>query len=201
MLFNRNTEGFAARPRPPGDASDQAIRKTNAPAPQTVIDASVAIVGDLRSEGDVQLDGHLCGNVECRQLIVGPDAAITGAIVAEEVVARGRITGTIRARSVILQDTARVESDIVYRLLAVDEGATFEGSARRSPDPLNDAAAASALADLRRMLAIPHTEKTPCAADANGQANAGINPQPSPAIQRADGRTEEERRPDNGAGG
>lgn len=206
MLFNRKPEKQTA----PGqlharafDAVSAGIGPPAAARTQTVIDASVAITGDLRSEGDVQLDGHICGNVECAQLIVGRDAAIMGAVAAEQVVVRGKIMGTIRARTVILQETARIESDIVYSLLALDEGARFEGSARRSRDPLHDDAAVSALADLRRMIASPQPGKAPCAVDANGQTNAG-NAHPlraSADIQAPNGPAGGERRPGDRANG
>jgi cytoskeletal protein CcmA (bactofilin family) len=206
MLFNRKPEKQAASGQLHAgafDAVSAAIGQPAAAPTQTVIDASVAIMGDLRSEGDVQLDGHICGNVECAQLIVGKDAAITGAVAAEQIVVRGKITGTIRARTVILQETARVEGDIVYSLLALDEGARFEGSARRSPDPLHDDAAVSALADLQRMVANPQAGRAPCAADANGQANAGtVHPPRAPAaIQAANGAAGKERRPGDSANG
>jgi cytoskeletal protein CcmA (bactofilin family) len=102
---------------------------------------AVTIIGKLRTEGDVQIDGHLSGNFNCAQLIVGRDADVTGAIIANEVVVRGKITGTIRATRIVLEYTARVESEIVYKLLSIDEGARFEGVARCRPNPLQDQAA------------------------------------------------------------
>ena len=77
-----------------------------------VIDASLVITGNLQSERDIQLDGELRGDIRCSQLIVSRDAAIDGNIVADEVVVRGRVKGIIRAGQVMLQDTARVESEI-----------------------------------------------------------------------------------------
>jgi cytoskeletal protein CcmA (bactofilin family) len=202
MLFNRKPETRTAEPqaRPPPLNEAAAIRRDGVAQPRTLIDASVAIVGDLRGEGDVQLDGHICGNVDCRQLIVGEDAAVTGAVTAEQVVVRGKITGTIRCRSVILQETARIDCDIVYGLLMLDEGARFEGSARRSSDPLNDEAALSALADLRRMLTHQQAAKPPCATDGNGlDAGAGLKPPPPDPDQGENGRAKEALRPGDGA--
>lgn len=95
-------------------------------------------IGKLWTEGNIQINGHICGNLNCAQLIVGRDADITGAITAKEVVVRGRITGTIRATRIVLENTARVESEIVYSLLSIDEGARFEGVACRRPVPLQD---------------------------------------------------------------
>jgi cytoskeletal protein CcmA (bactofilin family) len=114
---------------------------------------SVKITGDLWSEGDVQIDGHLCGNINCAQLIVSKDAAVTGVIIAEEAVIRGKITGIIRATRVLLQDTARVKSEIIYQSLSIDEGATFEGVARPRLNPLEEEIAVSPMAELRQITA------------------------------------------------
>ena len=111
----------------------------------------MTIIGELWTEGDVRIDGQLCGNFNCAQLIVGRDADITGAIIAKEVVVRGKITGAIRANRILLEYTARVESEIVYKLLSIDEGARFEGVARCRPNPLQDDAAVSAMTELQQI--------------------------------------------------
>jgi cytoskeletal protein CcmA (bactofilin family) len=111
--------------------------------PQSLLEPSVKITGDLWSEGDVQIDGHLCGNINCAQLIVSKDAAVTGIIIGEEAVIRGKITGIIRATRVLLQGSARVKSEIIYQSLSIDEGATFEGVARPRLNPLEEEIAVS----------------------------------------------------------
>jgi cytoskeletal protein CcmA (bactofilin family) len=194
MLFNRRTESDTGRRPAYLSVPDEppALRNIGGARPQSAIDATLAIVGDLRTEGDLRVDGHICGNVQCAQLIVGPSAAITGVVTAEEAIIRGRITGTIRANVVIIQGTAHVESDIVYGVLAIDEGARFEGAVRRSASPMEDNAPASALADLKRMIPVAGDGTAPCAADANGRgANAERQPQIETAIPGADGRSRE----------
>jgi cytoskeletal protein CcmA (bactofilin family) len=119
---------------------------------QSFIDASLTIMGDLHTDGDVRLDGRICGNVTCAQLIVGRDAAITGSVTAQQAIIRGTVTGTIRAPAVVLQNTARVESEITYTMLAIDDGATFEGAARHTHNPLEEAGTASSLADLQSIV-------------------------------------------------
>ena len=165
MLFSRKSES-GTRPvpnpsralerSPPENAVERPPRKAaggNGSRSQSFIDASLTIMGDLSSEGDVQLDGRICGNVRCAQLIVGRDAAITGSVAARQAIVRGSITGTIRAYLVILQETARVESEITYTVLAIDDGAMFEGAAHRSEEPLKEEAA-SPLAQLQQMLTV-----------------------------------------------
>ena len=64
-----------------------------------------------------------------------------------------KITGIIRAVRVSLQDTARVENEVIYRTLSVDEGASFEGRARPRPNPLAEETGLSPTADLRQKVA------------------------------------------------
>jgi cytoskeletal protein CcmA (bactofilin family) len=111
-------------------------RSSSAPT-RSVIDAWLMITGNLHSEGEVQIDGKVDGDIRCAHLTVGKDASISGNITAEEVVVRGRVTGTIRANRVILQESAQVDSEIFHQKLAIEEGAGFEGRSRRCADPLN----------------------------------------------------------------
>jgi cytoskeletal protein CcmA (bactofilin family) len=150
--------------------------------PRSLIEASVTLTGDLWSEGDLEIDGHLCGNINCRQLIVGKNAAITGVIVAQEAVIRGKITGIIRAVRVLLQEGARVESEIIYRTLSVDEGASFEGLARLRPNPLAEETGLSPTAELRQRVA---QVEAPCA---NGAAGNGQPTQTGATAANADGQ-------------
>lgn len=108
---------------------------------RSLIDQSANLIGDLWSDGDIQVDGHLCGNINCEQLIIGKEGAVTGVIIAQEAVIRGKMTGLIRATRVLLQGNARVESEIIYQSLSVDEGASFEGVARPHANPLAEESA------------------------------------------------------------
>jgi cytoskeletal protein CcmA (bactofilin family) len=190
MLFNRKSVGrghptpvpesdpsAAPGQLPPAAAESPHAGPARAPT-QSFIDASLAIVGDLCSEGDVQIDGRICGNVTCAQLIVGAGAAITGTVRAEQAIVRGSITGTINASVVILQETARVKSDIAYTLLAIDDGATFEGAVRRSARPREEAATASPLTELERTIT---GESAGTTASPWNSADAGDEPAPDVA--------------------
>jgi cytoskeletal protein CcmA (bactofilin family) len=112
-------------------------RKINQAPTRSVIDAWLNITGNLQSEGEVQVDGRICGDIRCAHLTVGKDAVVDGNITAEEVVVRGKVSGIIRANRVILQDTAQVESEIFHKKFAIEEGACFDGTSRRCDDPMN----------------------------------------------------------------
>jgi cytoskeletal protein CcmA (bactofilin family) len=111
-------------------------QRKQASPPRSVIDPWLTITGDLQSEGDVQVDGQIHGDIRCTQLTVSKDAKIEGNIAADEVVVRGMVKGIIRANRVLLQDTAYVESEIFHKSLAIEQGATFDGQSRNSEEPL-----------------------------------------------------------------
>ena len=134
---------FSATKRPSAAApaavepASSTPRKANGAPTRSVIDALLMITGNLQSEGEVQVDGQIHGDIRCAHLTVGRDALVDGNITAEEVVVRGKVTGTIRANRVILQDSAHVESEIFHKKLSIEEGACFEGTSCRREDPLN----------------------------------------------------------------
>jgi cytoskeletal protein CcmA (bactofilin family) len=145
MLFNKKPDDITPERRV--SASQRAAEQ--APAPrvgaqtQSVIDAWLTITGNLESQGDVRVEGQIAGDIRCANLVVGRDASVSGDIVAEEAVVRGRVKGTIRANRVILQDTACVESAIYHKVLSVDEGASFDGQSchRQQPHQEDEATA------------------------------------------------------------
>jgi cytoskeletal protein CcmA (bactofilin family) len=103
----------------------------------SVIGADLSITGNLESKGEVQIDGDLQGDVAAARIVIGERARITGSLVAEEIVIRGSVQGSIRGNSVTFQATSHVEGDVFHKSLAIEQGAFFEGKSRRSDDPLN----------------------------------------------------------------
>ena len=119
----------AYAPKPP------AFRGTDRMAP-SIIGEDLTVTGNVLSRGEVQVDGQIQGDVHCSSLIVGEKAQITGGIVAEDVVVRGRVMGSVRGNRVTLQASSHVEGDVFHKSLAIEQGAFFEGKSRRSEDPI-----------------------------------------------------------------
>jgi cytoskeletal protein CcmA (bactofilin family) len=157
---------------------------------QSFIDSSLTIVGDLHSAGDVRIDGRICGNVRCAQLILGRDATVTGSVAAQQVIVRGRIVGTVRAPAVIIQDSAHVESEIIYCSLAIDDGAFFEGAARRRDNPLAEPEQPAAAAPAQSAsIAKPGAQAGDAAQSAHTDATAQPPPLPNGKAPHANRQT------------
>jgi cytoskeletal protein CcmA (bactofilin family) len=112
-------------------------RGTRGTAP-SIISADLIVTGTLVSNGDIQIDGVVEGDVRSVGLVIGEKAEIHGEILAEDITVRGRVIGRIRARKVQLAATSHVEGDILHEAFAVEAGAFFEGNCRHSDNPLGD---------------------------------------------------------------
>ena len=109
----------------------------------SLISSDLTIVGNLRTTGDIQVEGTIQGDIRAHLLTVGESANIEGEIVADDIVVTGRVVGKVRGLKVRLTSTARVEGDIIHKTIAIESGAHFEGSVQRAEDPLASGASAA----------------------------------------------------------
>ena len=107
-----------------------------------MLSADLTITGNIKTTGDVQVEGVVEGDIRAHLLTVGESATIRGEIVADDVVVNGRVVGRVRGLKVRLTSTARVEGDIIHKTIAIESGAHFEGSVQRQEDPLSTGVAA-----------------------------------------------------------
>ncbi|MEE9359415.1 MAG: polymer-forming cytoskeletal protein, partial [Hyphomicrobium sp.] len=82
----------------------------------------------------IQVDGHVHGDVHDKQVVISKDGSVTGKVCAEKIDVRGGVTGSIRALTVALHETAKVDGDIVHQTLSISEGAEFDGRVQRTKD-------------------------------------------------------------------
>ncbi|MGR3501478.1 bactofilin family protein [Pseudaestuariivita sp.] len=124
--------------------------KDSAPAPKTefkasapkakpaasVLSSDLHITGNIKTTGDIQVEGTVEGDIRAHLLTIGESATIKGEVMADDVVVNGRVVGKVRGLKVRLTATARVEGDIIHKTIAIESGAHFEGSVQRQDDPL-----------------------------------------------------------------
>ena len=97
----------------------------------SVISSDLQVVGDLKSSGDVQIDGRVKGDVRSRTVVVSQGADIEGSIFARSVQISGRVEGQIEAPEVSILRSAEVLGDILHETLEIESGARFQGACRR----------------------------------------------------------------------
>jgi cytoskeletal protein CcmA (bactofilin family) len=118
---------------PAGDFRPSAPK---AKAPASMLSTDLHIKGNLKTSGDIQVEGQVDGDIRAHLLTIGETATIRGECMADDVVVHGHVIGRVRGLKVRLTSTARVEGDIVHKTIAIESGAHFEGSVQRQDDPL-----------------------------------------------------------------
>ncbi len=107
------------------------------PAVPSILSTDMRIVGDLVSEGEIQIDGTVEGDIRSKKLLIGEPASITGEVIADMIEVFGSVTGQIKARSVILAKTAHVIGDIHHEDLSIEKGAFLEGHCKRMTEKMD----------------------------------------------------------------
>ena len=129
-----------AAPASPAPTSPPGEFKASAPKPKppaSLLSADLHITGNLKTTGDIQVEGSVDGDIRAHLLTVGESATIKGEVSADDVIVNGRVIGRVRGLKVRLTASARVEGDIIHKTIAIESGAHFEGSVQRQDDPLN----------------------------------------------------------------
>ena len=113
--------------------------KTVPPNKTAVLAADIVFQGNIQSEGDIELDGVIDGNVACRMLHIGRTGAVNGNIVAHEVTVHGEVSGSIIGHTVRLCASGKMMGSLSYENLTVERGAYLDADCsmlRAKPDAL-----------------------------------------------------------------
>jgi cytoskeletal protein CcmA (bactofilin family) len=106
----------------------------------SVIGADVTIRGDLEASADLHVDGTVVGDLACASLVQGETSRVEGAISADTARLAGAVKGTINVRQLVILKSARIEGDVHYETLTIEQGAQVDG--RFAPDVARPKAAA-----------------------------------------------------------
>ena len=88
------------------------------------------LVGEVRSNGDFRIDGHLKGTISVKgKLVVGPSGCIEGEVECQNADISGEIKGKITiSELLVLKSTARLHGDIITGKIAIEPEAQFTGT-------------------------------------------------------------------------
>ncbi|MCU0912455.1 MAG: polymer-forming cytoskeletal protein, partial [Rhodobacteraceae bacterium] len=101
------------RPAMPDTSAPRAgdYMPATAPKPKaapSILSSDLTVVGNLKTSGDIQVEGTVEGDIRAHLLTVGEGATIKGEIVADDIVVNGRVIGRVRGLKVRLTSSARV---------------------------------------------------------------------------------------------
>jgi len=108
----------------------------------SVLGRDVAIKGNVEASADLHVDGVVEGDLLCTALVQGESSRIEGAINADSARLSGTIKGTITVRELVILKSARIDGDVHYETLTIEQGATVNG--RFAPDAAKAAKPAAA---------------------------------------------------------
>lgn len=100
----------------------------------TLISRGTKVVGDLHFTGDLQIEGHVCGNIMAEsgndaKLVVADKGMVEGEIRVPMVIINGNVTGNVySSKHVELAAKAVVEGNVHYQLIEMVKGAQVNGS-------------------------------------------------------------------------
>lgn len=104
---------------------------------ESIVGPSVKIEGDLKSNGNLRIDGSVIGKVKTAQnLMVGESAHIAADVEAENATIFGVVQGNVKVSgSLSLGSTGKILGDISCGKLKVEEGAYFAGKCQMKDKP------------------------------------------------------------------
>ncbi|MFM9890062.1 MAG: polymer-forming cytoskeletal protein [Rickettsiales bacterium] len=104
-------------------------RKSASPS---VIAADMNVLGNIVSDGVLDIDGQIEGNVRAHTVSIRPNGKIRGDVMAEVVMVHGTVEGLIRAQSVVVYASARIMGTIMHETLNIEDGAFIDGKCKRT---------------------------------------------------------------------
>jgi cytoskeletal protein CcmA (bactofilin family) len=93
----------------------------------SVLGADTTITGDISASADLHIDGKVEGDIACAALIQGEGSEIVGGISAESARLAGMVRGSIATRDLVILKTARIQGDVRYDALTIEQGAQVDG--------------------------------------------------------------------------
>jgi cytoskeletal protein CcmA (bactofilin family) len=125
----------------PTDKSQQWARVQGSTPSASTIGEELMIAGNVTSKGEIHVDGQVQGGIHCHSLVLGENSQFEGSVVAEDVVIRGRLIGSVRALRVALHSKCHVEGDLYHHSLTIEQGAYFKGKSRRFEESVSSSQA------------------------------------------------------------
>jgi cytoskeletal protein CcmA (bactofilin family) len=95
----------------------------------TIIAAGTTLKGDISSNGDIRIDGHLQGNIQCQaKVVIGSNGSVEGDISGQQADIMGKVSGTIKVKELLqLKGGSNVNGNLYAGKLQIEPSANFNG--------------------------------------------------------------------------
>lgn len=129
--------------KPEQNSPAPAMRGGNSGSTFSVIGPDVTIRGDIEAGADLHVDGRVIGDITCASIVSGEASVVEGQIRADAARLSGQIKGTIQVRELVVLKSARIDGDVHYETLTIEQGAAVTG--RFAPQGAGQALMADAI--------------------------------------------------------
>jgi len=99
-----------------------------------LISNGTEITGDVRSQGDIRIDGVMIGNLSTKgKVVIGNTGKVKGEVTCKNSEVSGIIEGKINVSQLLTLKTAStINGDIITNKLSIEPGARFTGNCNMS---------------------------------------------------------------------
>ena len=94
----------------------------------SIISEGSEFIGNVKTSGEIQIDGVLNGNVKAKQIVVGINGNVHGNLTADISRILGKVEGKIRAEILEIIKTASVKGDIFKKTISIESGSKITGN-------------------------------------------------------------------------
>ena len=99
-----------------------------------LISLGTDITGDIKSNGDIRIDGSLTGNLNTKgKVVIGTTGKVKGEVICKNSEVAGFIEGKIAVSQLLnLKASSKIHGDIATSKLSIEPGAVFSGNCKMS---------------------------------------------------------------------
>jgi len=110
--------------------NNDTVRKTDPSSAINMIGAGTVITGDIKSKGDIRVDGSLNGSIDTEgKVVVGQGGIVEGDVICKDADIAGVLKAKISVSQLLsLKSSAKLNGDIITNKLSIEPGASFTGS-------------------------------------------------------------------------
>jgi len=107
-----------------------------------LISIGTEITGDIKSNGDIRIDGLLTGNLNTKgKVVIGPTGKVKGEVYCKNSEVSGTVDGRICVSQLLtLKTDSKISGDIITFKLSIEPGAKFTGNCKMSESENNESA-------------------------------------------------------------
>jgi cytoskeletal protein CcmA (bactofilin family) len=107
-----------------------------------LISTGTDITGDIKSTGDIRIDGTLTGNLNTKgKVVIGQTGRVNGEVICKNSEVSGTVEGKITViQLLILKASSKIHGDIATLKLSIEPGAVFSGNCKMSDTDNNGGA-------------------------------------------------------------